>query len=280
MNRPNLAPVLSLSLLATMLFIMSKAHSQALPAGVLAKVNGVAIEESRLTQAIKESGLPDNPQLRQVLKTQLISRELFRQEAVKNKSYDKRPEVKQAMQEAHDAAVSRLYLRDAIKPAPVTEEQVKAQFDGIVASLGDKEYKPRVIQVADEATAKIVLAKLKSGTDFAALAQQYSQAPNKARGGALDWVSFKLPLQEGKTQNLPMSLAQAIVKLPEGGVTAEPVIWNNAFYVVKLDQVRPTQVPKYDDVKAALRQMQEAQALERATAALVVDLVKKATIEQ
>jgi parvulin-like peptidyl-prolyl isomerase len=257
------------------------AHAEGLPPGVVAKVNGVTIDEARLTQAVKESGLPDSPQLRQGLKTQLISRELFRQEAAKNKSYDKRPEVKQAMQDAHDSAVSRLYLRDAIKPVPVTEEQVKAQFDGIVASLGEKEYKARVIQVADEAAAKIALAQLKkSGADFAQLAQQVSQAPNKTRGGALEWVSFRLPLQEGRTQNVPLPLAQAIVKLPEGGITTEPVVWNNTYFLIKLDQVRPTQVPKYEDVKAALRQMQEAQALEKATAALVVQLVKNAKIEQ
>lgn len=255
-------------------------HAQGLPAGVIAKINGVGISESQLARAVKESGLPDSPQLRQTMKAQLISRELFRQAAVRNKAYEKRPEVKQAMQEAHDLAVSRLYLRDAIKPAPVGEERIKAQYDAIIASLGDKEYKPRIIQLADDATAQTVLAQLKGGADFAQLAQQYSQAPNKARGGALDWISFKLPLEEGKTQNLPLPLAQAIVQLPEGGVSAAPVAWNNARYLVKLDQVRPTQVPKYDDVKAALRQMQEAQELERATAALVVELVRNAKIEQ
>jgi parvulin-like peptidyl-prolyl isomerase len=255
-------------------------NGQGLPSGVIARIDGVEISESQLTRALKESGLPESPQLRQAMKAQLVSRELFRQAAARNKAYEKRPEVRQAMQEAHDLAISRLYLQDTIKPAPVTEDQIRSQYDGIIASLGEKEYKPRAIQVSDDETAQTVLAQIKSGADFAKLAQQYSLAPNKARGGALDWVSFKLPLQEGKTQNLPLPLAQAIVQLPEGGVTAAPVIWNNARYLIKLDQVRPTQAPKYDDVKAVLRQTQEAQALEKATAALVVELVKNAKIEQ
>jgi parvulin-like peptidyl-prolyl isomerase len=248
--------------------------------GVVAKVNNVAITEAQLQSVVQQSGLPDSPNLRAALKNQLVSRELFRQEAEKNHAYDKRPEVKQAMQEARDAAITQLYLRDVIKPAPVTEQQVRAQFDSIVASLGDKEYKSRLIQVADAATAADVLAKLKAGADFAQLAQQVSQAQNKVRGGDLDWISFKTPAQEGQTQNLPLPIAQALSTLPAGGLTLTPVNWNNAYFILKLEQVRPTLIPKYDDVKAVLRQQQEAAALEKATVAVVSNLVKQAKIEQ
>lgn len=248
--------------------------------GVIAKVNNVAITETQLQRAVQESGLPDSVNLRVALKNQLVSRELFRQQAEKNHAYDNRPEVKQAMQQAKDAVITQLYLRDVIKPAPVTEQQVRAQFDSIVASLGDKEYKARLIQVGDAATASDVLNKLKAGADFAQLAQQVSQAQNKQRGGELDWISFKTPAEEGKTQNLPLPIAQALVQLPPGGLTAAPVNWNNAYYVLKLEQVRPTQIPKYDDVKAVLRQQQEATALEKATVAVVSNLVRQAKIEQ
>ncbi|WP_211440858.1 peptidylprolyl isomerase [Collimonas humicola] len=248
--------------------------------GVIAKVNNVAITEAQLQRAVQQSGLPDSPNLRAALKNQLISRELFRQDAEKTHAYDNRPEVKQAMQEAKDATITQLYLRDAIKPVPVTEQQVRTQFDNIVASLGDKEYKSRLIQVADAAAAADVLAKLKAGADFAQLAQQVSLAQNKARGGDLDWVSFKTPAVEGHTQNLPLPIAQALTALPAGGVTLTPVNWNNAYFILKLEQIRPTQVPKYEDVKAVLRQQQEAAALEKATLAVVGNLVKQAKIKQ
>jgi parvulin-like peptidyl-prolyl isomerase len=255
-------------------------QAQSLQPGVVARVNGVPLSDSQLLRAVKESGLPDNPQLRAATTTQWISRELFRQAAAKNPSYENRPEVRQAMQEAHDLAISQLYLRERIKPAAVTEEQLRTQYDSIVASLGDKEYKPRLIQLADDASAQMVLAQLKAGADFGQLAQQYSQAPNKVRAGSLDWISLKLPLQEGVTQSLPLILAQAIAQLPEGGITAAPVAWNDNRYLVKLDAVRPTRIPKYDDVKAVLRQLREAQALEQATAALVTELLGNARIER
>ena len=248
--------------------------------GVIAKVNNVAITEAQMLRAIQQSALPDSPALRQALKGQLVSRELFRQQAAKNHAYENNPEVKLAMQEAKDAAILQVYLRDVIKPAPVTEQLVRAQFDAIVASLGDKEYKASLIQVGDAASAASALAQLKAGADFAGLARQVSQAQNKVRGGELDWISFKLPAQEGHTQNLPLPVAQAVSQLPPGGLTPAPVLWNNAYYLIKLDQVRPTQVPKYDDVKVVLRQQQEASALEKATIAVVLALVKQAKIEQ
>jgi hypothetical protein len=260
--------------------VTAPAPASNLGPGVIAKVNNVAITDAQLQRAIQQSGLPDSPNLRTALKNQLVSRELFRQDAEKTHAYDNRPEVKQAMQEAKDAAITQLYLRDVIKPAPVTEQQVRAQFDSIVASLGDKEYKSRLIQVADAATAADVLTKLKAGADFAQLAQQVSLAQNKVRGGDLDWISFKTPAQEGQTQNLPLPIAQALIALPAGGLTLTPVNWNNAYFILKLEQVRPTLVPQYDDVKAVLRQQQEATALEKATVTVVSKLVKQAKIEQ
>ncbi|AKZ64284.1 hypothetical protein F506_17870 [Herbaspirillum hiltneri N3] len=256
------------------------AEKTALPAGVAAIVNGKKIPESQIQEAARLTGLPDSPQLRGAVKAQLIARELFRQQAEKNKSLENRPEVKKAMQDAKEAAVIQTYLRDAIKPTPVTEVMVREQFNAIVASLGPNEYKARLIQVADDTAAQKVLEQLKSGADFAQLAAQVSSANNKTKGGELEWVSFKLPAQEGKTQNLPLPVAQAISQLVPGGLTQTPVVWNNERYVIKLDQLRPTQIPQYDDVKGALRQTMERQALERATMTLVGDLTKSAKIEQ
>lgn len=251
-----------------------------LPAGVVAVVNGKTIPESQVQEAVKLTGLPDSAELRNAIRSQLVARELFRQQAAKNPSLEARPEVKKAMQDAKDAAVIQTYLRDAVKPERVTDDMVREQFNAIVASLGPNEYKARLIQVGDDATAKLVLEQIKAGGDFAKLAAQYSTAANKSKGGELEWVSFKLPAQEGKTQNLPLPVAQAISQLVPGGVTQSPVVWNNEKYIIRLDQLRPTQVPQYDDVKAALRQTMERKALEQATIKLVSDLTKSAKIQQ
>jgi parvulin-like peptidyl-prolyl isomerase len=269
--------------LATLAFgvvTTSSAWADALPSGVVAIVNGTQITQAQLDRALAQTGVTANPNVAQALKQQLIARELFRQQAAKNPSYEKLPTVKQAVQEAHDAAITQAWLKDNIKPAPVSDEQVKARYDAIVSSLGDKEYKARVIQVGDDVTATQVITQLKQGTDFAKLAQQYSTAPNKARGGELDWVSFKVPVEEGKSQNLPLPLAREIVVLQPGAISANPVEVGNQRYIVKVDAVRPTQVPAFDSVKPAIKQALETAELERATVQLVGGLLKTAKVVQ
>ena len=245
----------------------------------VATVNGVAIGDAQLDRIVQQSSLPDTPPLRTAFKNQLIARELFLQEARK-KNLASVPEVQAASAEVRDNLMVQKYLRDAIKPAPVTDEQVKARYDAIVATLGDKEYKPRLILVGDDATAQALLGQLKNGADFAKLARDYSRSPTAKKGGELDWVSFRLPLADGATQGYPLSLAEAIVKLPAGGVTAQPVAVGEQRFLVKLDEVRPTVVPSFDQVKPTLKALLEEQELERATAHLVAGLIKNAKIQQ
>lgn len=248
-------------------------------AGSVATVNGVAISDTQVDHAVRQSGLPDTAELRSAVKSRLIALELIHQEAAK-RNLAARPEVKQAGDEARDAAAVQIYLRDAIKPNPITEGQVKARYDAIVASLGENEYKARLILVANDANVQSLLTQLKAGADFTILARQFSKAPSAAKGGELDWVSFKLPLVEGATQGYPLPIAEAIVKLPAGAVSAATIAVGNQRYIVKVDEVRPTVVPKFEAVKPSLQTVLERQELERATAQFVAGLMKNAKIQQ
>lgn len=245
-----------------------------------ATVNGVAIPEAAIVDTLRAAQLPDTPPAREAIKQQLIARELFRQQAAKDKALEQRPDVQALLNEARNQVLTQAWLKDHIKPAPVSDAEVRARYDAIVASLGDKEYKARVIEVADDAAASAALARIKAGEDFGAVAQQVSLAPSKTAGGAMDWVSFKVPAQEGKTQNLPMPIAQAIASLPEGAITPAPVALGERRYLIKVDAVRPTQIPPFDTAAPGIRQALQAQALERATLALVTGLLSKAKITQ
>jgi len=275
-NQTRLASVLTVAVLVA----VPLAHADGVPPGAVAIVNGVQITQAQLDRAVAQSGAGTNPNVIQAVKQQLIARELFRQQAAKNPAYDKLPAVQQAVKDAHDAAVTQAWLKDNIKPSPVTDKQIKAHYDTVVSSLGDKEYKARVIQVGDDVTATQVITQLKQGTDFAKLAQQYSTAPNKTRGGELDWASFKVPVEEGKTQNLPPALAREIAALPAGGVSAAPVEAGSQRFIVKVDAVRPTQIPAFDAVKPAIKQALETAELERATVQVVGALLKNAKVVQ
>ncbi|WP_118178569.1 peptidylprolyl isomerase [Paraburkholderia phosphatilytica] len=250
-----------------------------LPAGVIARVNNVSITQEQLDQVVHAANAPDTPVLRAALKNQLIARELFRQ-AAEQQHYAAHADVQAALDQAKTALEVQAYLRDQIKLAPVTDADVKAQYDKILATLGDTEYKPSVIAVKDADTAQKVLDQLKKGGDFAQLAKQYSQGPSAAQGGELNWISFKTPIQAGNTQNWPQPLAEALVKLPQGAVSSAPVEVNGSFWILRVDQKRPTQIPQYDQTKDVLRKQLEQAAAQKATAQVVVDLMRNAHIQE
>jgi peptidyl-prolyl cis-trans isomerase C len=243
-----------------------------------ARVNGVAIPmayfDGLLRQALSQ-GKADTPELRAVLRTQLVAREVFRQEAVK-RGWQNDPQVL----EARDSAMIQRYLKDAVRPEPVAEVAVRSHYENIVAALGEREFHFRLIAVADEAKAKELLAFLKAGqADFAALARQHSLLPSRDKGGEMDWISFKTPAEEGRTQGLPLPLANIVATLPSGGLASSPISWQGRWYLIRMDEARPTHVPTYDEVKVALRRTLEAQALEKATAELVVRLISNAKVQ-
>jgi len=222
---------------------------------VVARVNGTPISQARFERALaqaKAMGAADSEALRAAIRNQLIARELFRQQAEKQKLHND-PQVL----EARDNAMIQLNLQREIKPAPVS-----------------------LIEVADAALADTLAAQLKAEpARFAELAQTHSSAPSAQRGGELDWVSFPTPVQEGKTQGLPLPIAQALAALGAGQVTERPIAFNGRYYLIKLDEVRPTQVPDYAKASGPLRAMLERRALEQATADLVARLIKNAKIE-
>jgi len=250
-----------------------------LPPGTLAIVNGVVIPQARLDDAMRASRQADTPQLRQFLKQELIAREVLRQSAEKQ-GYESKPEVQQAVSLAKAAAESELYLRDKMRPEPVTDAQVKARYDEIVGMMGDEEYKVRIISVADDQTARTVLEKLRAGTAFDVLVREYSIASSKEAGGEMPWFTFKTPATEGRTQGVPLPIAQAVAHLPVGTVKPEPVVVGDVRVIVRLDGKRATQVPAFDQMKEPIRQQLQIVALGKARAGVIGDLMQQATIQQ
>ncbi|CAG9244280.1 Peptidylprolyl isomerase [Burkholderia diffusa] len=251
------------------------ADTQPLPKGVAAVVNNTPIAQSDFDAAVKATGQPDSPALRAQVKRELIIKQLLAQ-AADQANYGSRPEVQRIVARVRTDAATDLYLRDTLRPQPVTDAQVKASYDAIVASAGQFDYHPQIIAVGDAAKANAALAQLKQGVAFGDVAKAFNTTPN---GGIAPWFTLKTPLVEGQTGGLPMPLAQAIASM-EAGATVGPIQVGNAFAIVKLDEKRKTVVPSFEQAKTVLRQQLDAQAGERALAQLVDRLAKQATIQQ
>jgi peptidyl-prolyl cis-trans isomerase C len=272
----SLMPLLVFVLVVLLAPLLAQAEK---PVPSVALVNGEPITEAQFQRALERArsqGGVDSAALRAAVKSELIARALFAQAARQRKLHDD-PVVLAAVEEARTNALVARYLTEAIRPRPITDEEARAQYDRIWATLGPEEYQLRLILVGDSARADEVLAAVKGGQPFAALAQHYSVAPSASQGGLLDWVSFKSPAAEGATGGLPLALAQAVETLRPGAVSGA-IAFGDRWMIVKLEAKRPTMVPSFKQAKAALVDMLAVRELERATAELVDTLVKNATI--
>lgn len=271
-------------LLLPCLFLIAGLAQAAEPAPAV-RVNGTAIPASRLESLLKialNQGGKDSPELRQQIRGQLIAHELLRQAAVKKKLQND-PLVAAAREEAGTRAMIERYVALNVKPESVSEKAVHERYESIVSDLGEQEYKLSLIAVASESEARTLIKQIEQKeATFAALASKHSQLASGKGGGALDWLSFRTPAVEGKTAGLPLPVAQAIAKLSKpapGTLLADPIAGADRYWIIRVDEVRATQVPDYEAVAPGLRRLLETQALERASASLMEGLVASARIE-
>ncbi|MCD2516661.1 peptidylprolyl isomerase [Massilia sp. G4R7] len=235
----------------------------------LAVVNGKPIPTSRVEEAVKQMVAAgqgqDSPQLRLAIKNEMIAREVLMQEAVKQ-GYDKKPEVKQALDNARQAIVVNQLAKDYITKNPVGDAEIKAEYDRFVKQTGDKEYHVRHILLENEADAKAVIAKLKGGAKFEELAKQSKDTGTANNGGDLDWA---VPAA------FPPEFAAGFTGLQKGGVTENPVKTANGFHVIKLDDTRAAKLPTLDELKPQIADSLVQKKLE----AYKEQMVKKAKVQ-
>jgi peptidyl-prolyl cis-trans isomerase C len=218
------------------------------PDPVVAKVGGSEIHLSDVQEAV--AGLPDEykglpPQmLFPMLIDQLIDRKAVVLKARKD-GLENDPQVKKQIAKAEDATLQNALLNRAIGPL-VTEKAVKARYDATIAGKpGEEEVHARHILVASEDEAKKLIAELKAGGDFAALAKAHSTDPGAAQGGDLGF--FK------KGDMLPEFSAAAFALQP-GQITETPVHTQYGWHIIKLEERRQAPAPTYEQARDQVRQ--------------------------
>ena len=234
----------------------------------LAVVNGKSIPSSRADLMVKQmtaQGQPDTPQLRGAVKEELINREILMQEADKQGLANSQ-DVKNQLELARQSIVIRALIADYLKKSPVSDADIKAEYDNFKAQAGDKEYHARHILVDKEEDAKAIIAKLKAGTKFEDLAKQSKDTGSAANGGDLDWAtpaSFVKPFSD------------AMVGLKKGEFTQTPVQTQFGYHVIKLEDVRAAKVPTLDEVKPQIAEALQQKKLQ----AYQEELRKKAKVQ-
>ena len=214
----------------------------------LAVVNGKPVPSSRvnaLKQQVEASGRPVTPEVLAQIKEELIAREVFMQEA-KKRGLDASDDYKTQIELARQTILIRQLFADFQKKNPVTDADIKAEYDKFVAANGGKEYRARHILVEKEDEALALIAQIKKGGSFEDLAKKASKDPGSgANGGDLDWAAAGSYVPE---------FSGAMVKLDKGQMTDTPVKSQFGFHIIRVDDVREAQLPKLDEVKPQISQ--------------------------
>ncbi|MBO0710847.1 MAG: peptidylprolyl isomerase, partial [Acetobacteraceae bacterium] len=225
---------------------------------VVATVNGQPIHLSDLNLAAQS--LP--PELRRMSPQQLFPMLLDQQidrkalvEEARRTGLDKDPTVQRQLAFAEDAALQNVLLSRQVGPT-ITEEAVRARYNQEIAGKpGAEEVHARHILVPTEEEATKIIAELKKGGDFAALAKQNSKDPGAAQGGDLGWF---------KRDEMVPAFADAAFAMQPGQVSDKPVKTEFGWHVIQVLEKRQGEPTTFDQARDQLRQKMIQEGVQKA----------------
>ncbi len=244
---------LALSALVMMSTVSMPAWAQA--DGVAATVNGDKILVKDVDKAIEVLGVKGaaadqvKPEvLNQIINEKLIEEAIVKAKIGESEEYKKRLEVLKLQLQR------QVFLEEQIKDK-IGDKQVKAEYEKFVKqNKGKTEIRARHILVPSEEEAKQVIKDLDAGADFTELAKKRSSDPSSQRGGDLGYFLKEEMVEE---------FSKEAFSLKTGSYSKAPVKTQFGFHVIKVEEKREREVPKYEQVAEAIRQQLGNQALQQ-----------------
>jgi len=238
------------------------------PKPPIAHVDGQAVSAEALDIFVKAQGgkafadLPPDQQKQVVdslIKLAVVAREGEKQ------GLASKPEHRAALELARMQVLARAVIQSHFKDQKPTDEELKAEYDSLVAKLPKEEFQASHILVDDEAKARELIAQVEKGGKFADLAKANSKDPGSAeKGGDLGWFP---------PEQMVKPFSDAVAALKDGEFTREPVKSEFGWHVILRTGVRPTAPPPpFETVKDQL-----APSVEQKRVTQYVDNLQKNT---
>lgn len=215
-------------------------------------INGEAQSNAHAEVLLRDQlarGISDSAELRKNVREALVNQAVMAQEARKAK-LDKNPLVQAQIELAQQNILAIAWQQKILSETHVAEEEIKAEYDLQIARLGNQEYLVRHLLVADEASARQLIDRIKLGANMADLAADNSRDnETKNKGGLTDWTAIG---------NFLPTIAEVVTKLDKGKFSLQPVQTALGWHVLKVEDKRPLSPPTLEASK-----MQIANALAR-----------------
>lgn len=226
-------------------------------------VNGESQSNARAEMLLREQlvrGAPDSPELRQAVRQSLVTQAVMAQEARKI-GLLKNPLLQAQIELAQNDLLARAWQQKVLEERSPREDEVKAEYDRQLASLGDTDYRLRHVLVKDEASARALLDQIKTGAKLADLAQSNSlDNESRQRGGVSDWINVS---------RLMPPLADALKKLKNGEILWQPVQTDAGWHVLQREESRPFQTLPYEQAKPQMQAVVAQRIIEERLKALI-----------
>jgi peptidyl-prolyl cis-trans isomerase C len=214
---------------------------------VVARVNAVEIHRSDVIQTL--AGLP--PQVQQMpmdqvyplLLERMIDNKLVAAAGRAEKLQDN-ADIKRRVAEFEDRAIQEAYLDRAIQ-GKLTDAELHKKYEAFVnENPPQEEVHARHILVASEKAAQDVLAELRKGADFAAVAKAKSTDGSARDGGDLGFFG---------RGDMVAEFSDAAFAMKPGEISKAPVKTQFGWHIIKVEERRMSAAPSFEETKEQLR---------------------------
>lgn len=249
--------------------LLTVATITSVQAKTVATVNGTDITQAQVKEFFEASPLADRGMkmmdVQEAIIDQLVTSQLIDAE-IKKSNFANTPEVKQRIEDMRTQIARDMWMQKQLN-AKVSDDALKAKYKETVKALSDEhEVKAAHILLETEAEAKAVIASLDKGEKFDVLAKSKSIGPSGSNGGDLGYFTKGAMVPE---------FSKAAFDLKKGTYTKTPVKTQFGWHVIKLEDKRKLDAPKFEDLEPRLRNELSRDAI----GSVVEDLKKGATIE-
>jgi len=225
----------------------SPASTTAAPAAApaprtLVSINGQSITDADMLafNALQGNKLQLNTEQGQLqAMNQLINTTLVAQVGMANNLQDN-PQVAAAIQMATLQVLAEVQINKYLATNPISDEELKTAYDKQFSPEKLTEFKARHILLDEEQQAKDLIKSLDEGKDFAELAKENSKDASKSTGGDLGWI--------GRGQ-VVQPFGDAMAGQEKGKYSATPIKTQFGWHIILVEDSRPQQPPKFEEVK-------------------------------
>lgn len=212
---------------------------------VLVKVGDKPITEKYLQAYLFNRGIkePTKEQIDQGLES-LIKQQAMLLQAEKQ-HLKLSPEQQLSIKQLQDQAMSQLAVQQYLEENPITEEDLKAEYERITEELQGIEYKVRHMLFQDEVQALMYLDKINEGRTYLEVESEYLQAFSQVKNvGDIGWINIK---------QVPEAFYEPLKSMSKGQVYNSVVISQYGAHVLYLEDKRSSAPPAFETVKEGIR---------------------------